>query len=42
MSSGDKPILTFNNFNSFTDFCIFQYLADFHIKVVLLGQNNFE
>ena len=40
MSSGDKPVLILKI--SVTNFCRFQYFADFNFKIVLLGLNSFE
>ena len=40
MSLGDEQILTLNI--SVTNFWRFQYFADFDIKILPLGQNNFD
>ena len=48
MNSRDKPILTEPALTltetslTVTNLCRFQYLADFDVKIVLLGQTSFE
>ena len=48
MNSRDKAILTESvlilteTILAVTSFCKFRYLADFEVKLVLLGQNSFE